>query len=128
MNAMQLSRPGPIDNAPLQAVELPVPDPGRGQLLLQVSVCGVCHTDLHTVEGDLALPRLPIIPGHQVVGVVAALGPDCRLHQVGDRVGVAWLNWTCGNCAYCQAGLENLCPQARFTGNPIPIVMSPSTP
>ena len=116
MNAMQLSRPGPIDNAPLQAVELPVPDPGRGQLLLQVSVCGVCHTDLHTVEGDLALPRLPIIPGHQVVGVVAALGPDCRLHQVGDRVGVAWLNWTCGNCAYCQAGLENLCPQARFTG------------
>ncbi len=81
-----------------------------------MQVCGVCHTDLHTVEGDLELVQTPIIPGHQIVGTVVELGEGCTEHAVGDRVGVAWLHWTCGACEFCRNGLENLCPQARFTG------------
>jgi alcohol dehydrogenase, propanol-preferring len=113
---MLLRAPRPVEEQPLALTELPAPEPGPGQIHLSVSVCGVCHTDLHTVEGELPLPRLPLIPGHQVVGRVAALGAGAGRFRLGDRVGVGWLNWTCGQCAFCRQGLENLCPHARFTG------------
>jgi alcohol dehydrogenase, propanol-preferring len=116
MQAMQLMVAGPIAENPLQVVALPLPVPAAGQIRIQVSVCGVCHTDLHTVEGDLPLPSLPLIPGHQVVGIVDALGEGVTRHRLGERVGVAWLNRTCGRCSFCLGGLENLCPNARFTG------------
>ena len=122
MKAMQLTIAKPVSENPLDMVDTAVPDPAPGQIRIQVSICGVCHTDLQTVEGDLDLPRLPIIPGHQVVGVVDKVG-DGRIaavrdgrYQIGDRVGVAWLNWACGRCDYCRRGLENLCPDAKFTG------------
>ncbi len=116
MKAMQLSMARPVAENPLDMVETAVPQPGPGQVLLRVSVCGVCHTDLQTVEGDLNLPTLPITPGHQVVGVVEKTGEETSRFQIGDRAGVAWLNWACGQCDYCQRGLENLCPEAKFTG------------
>jgi alcohol dehydrogenase, propanol-preferring len=116
MRAMQLAATAPIEERPLQAVSLPRPSPAAGQIRLKVSTCGVCHTDLHTVEGDLPLPALPLIPGHQVVGIVDALGEGATRHRPGDRLGVAWLNWSCGRCTFCLGGLENLCPDARFTG------------
>ena len=116
MHAMMLKSPQPVAKGPLVACEWPAEAPGPGQVRLHVMVCGVCHTDLHTVEGDLELPTLPIIPGHQVVGRVIQRGPAAERFAVGDRVGVGWLNWTCGECPQCRQGLENLCPQARFTG------------
>ncbi len=116
MKAMQLSIAKPVAENPLEMVDTAVPQPGPGQILLRVSVCGVCHTDLQTVEGELDLPTLPITPGHQVVGVVEKTGEETGRYQIGDRVGVAWLNWACGQCDYCQRGLENLCPEAKFTG------------
>jgi alcohol dehydrogenase, propanol-preferring len=116
MRAMQLEFPAPLSGEPLKMVELPQPVPGPGQILLRVSYCGVCHTDLHTVEGELPLKRLPIIPGHQVVGQVAARGPGATRFTPGDRVGLAWLHHTCGACEYCLGGRENLCREARFTG------------
>lgn len=116
MLAMMLYTPQPVEENPLAAVALPDPAPGLGQVRVAVHVCAVCHTDLHTVEGDLPLPRLPLIPGHQVVGVVDALGPGAGRFQVGDRVGVGWLNSIAGDCELAQRGLENLCPNARFTG------------
>jgi propanol-preferring alcohol dehydrogenase len=116
MRAMQLLSPKAIDEHPLERRVVPNPTPAQGQVRLRVSACGVCHTDLHTVEGELELPKLPIIPGHQIVGEVDAVGPDVTRLQVGDRVGVGWLNWSCGECAYCRQGQENLCPDARFTG------------
>jgi alcohol dehydrogenase, propanol-preferring len=116
MKAMLLHTPQPVAEAPLEPGELPDPEPSPGQIRLQVRVCGVCHTDLHTVEGDLDLPRTPIVPGHQIVGIVDKVGEQATRFQPGHRAGVAWLNWTCGECAYCIRGLENLCPNARFTG------------
>lgn len=116
MEVMQLHQPAPIDTAPLVATEIDPPQPGPGQVRLKIHTCGVCHTDLHIVEGDLALPRLPTIPGHQIVGVVDAIGQGVTLHQVGDRLGVPWLYETCGQCRYCQSGKENLCENIRFTG------------
>jgi alcohol dehydrogenase, propanol-preferring len=97
-------------------VELPEPVPGPGQVRIRVAVCGVCHTDLHEIEGELPLPRLPLIPGHQVVGRVDRVGEGVRTPVVGDRVGVAWLHQTCGGCRFCATGSENLCREARFTG------------
>ena len=94
--------------------EVPVPRPGPGQVLLRVSACGVCRTDLHVVDGELTSPELPLIPGHQIVGVVEEVGPGVL--GVAERVGVPWLGWTCGECRYCRGGRENLCPVARFTG------------
>ena len=116
MKAMQLRQPAPVDTAPLALTEAETPQPGPGQIRLKIRTCGVCHTDLHIVEGDLTLPRLPTIPGHEIVGVVDALGEGVTLHQIGDRLGVPWLNQTCGHCRYCQAGKENLCENIRFTG------------
>lgn len=116
MKAMQLHRAAAVETAPLVRAELDPPQPGPGQVRLKIHTCGVCHTDLHIVEGDLALPRLPTIPGHQVVGVVDEVGAGVTLHQVGDRLGVPWLYQTCGQCRYCRAGKENLCQAIRFTG------------
>lgn len=116
MKAMQLAAPAAVETAPLLDCEIDVPQPGPGQVRLKIHACGVCHTDLHIVEGDLALPRLPTVPGHQVVGVVDVTGEGVRLHQVGDRLGVPWLYQTCGVCKYCRASKENLCQTIRFTG------------
>jgi propanol-preferring alcohol dehydrogenase len=116
MHAQLLRSPAPVESSPLQWAELPDPTPGRGQILIRVSACGVCHTDLHTVEGELAAPRLPIVPGHQVVGTVAALGPEAAGWAAGDRAGVFWLYRACDRCAFCGRGEENLCPDAEFTG------------
>lgn len=113
---MVLDAPAPIDSRPLRLADLPLPDPGPGEIRVRVRLCGVCRTDLHVVEGDLAPQRSPIAPGHQVVGVVDALGPGCRRLAAGQRVGIAWLRATCGTCVYCRRGAENLCPAARFTG------------
>lgn len=116
MRAMQLDEPKPVDENPLSMVETAEPRPGLKQVCLRVNMCGVCHTDLHTVEGELELPKLPVIPGHQIVGVVEALGEGASRFQIGDRVGVGWLNWSCGECEFCRRGQENLCFNARFTG------------
>ena len=116
MLAMQLTEPAPITSDPLRMVELPDPVPAVGEVRIAVRACAICRTDLHVIEGDLPRARLPIIPGHQIVGVVDQLGPDCRRFQLGDRVGIAWLRCTCGVCRFCRAGQENLCEQAQFTG------------
>ena len=112
MRAMILERPG----SPLRAVELPVPAPAPGQLLLRVEACGVCRTDLHLVDGELPDPVLPMIPGHEIVGRVVAAGDGVDGFRSGQRVGVPWLGWTCGHCDFCRHGHENLCDAARFTG------------
>jgi len=116
MKAMVLPGPAPIEQSPLQLTELPQPQPGAGQIRIRVRVCGVCHTDLHTVEGELALRRLPLVPGHQIVGTVDVLGEGVTRFRIGDRVGVAWLHQSCGQCEYCRRGDENLCESGRFTG------------
>jgi len=116
VKAMVLREPGPAEENPLTLVDLPGPDPGPGQVRLRVRVCGVCHTDLHLVEGEIALPKLPVVPGHQIIGQVDALGKGVTRFALGDRVGVPWLYSTCGQCDYCRRGLENLCDNARFTG------------
>jgi propanol-preferring alcohol dehydrogenase len=103
-------------HSPLHLAELPRPEPGPGQVLVRVRACGVCRTDLHVVDGELTDPKLPLVLGHEVVGTVAATGQGVGSVAVGDRVGVPWLGWTCGECAYCRSGRENLCPRARFTG------------
>jgi propanol-preferring alcohol dehydrogenase len=112
MRAMVLQEPGQA----LRAVDLPAPAPGPGQVLVAVNACGVCRTDLHVVDGELPDPKLPLVPGHQIVGLVAAAGAGAERFGPGERVGVPWLGWTDGDCRYCLAGRENLCPQARFTG------------
>jgi propanol-preferring alcohol dehydrogenase len=112
MRAMVLERPG----TPLIERERPVPTPGAGEILVEVAACGVCRTDLHVVDGELADPKLPIVPGHEIVGRVAAIGADVGSLAPGDRVGVPWLGHTCGVCAYCRSGRENLCDAPLFTG------------
>ncbi|MDT8436590.1 MAG: zinc-dependent alcohol dehydrogenase family protein [Gemmatimonadota bacterium] len=117
MRAMVLHAISPIDERPLVLEERPVPEPGLGELLVRVRTCGVCRTDLHVIEGDLPERRMPIVPGHQVVGVVERRGPECSGPlRPGDRVGIAWLRHTCGTCRWCRAGQENLCPHSRYTG------------
>src|SRR5215216_448199 len=101
---------------PLRLEEVPEPEPGPGQVLLRIHACGVCRTDLHIVDGDLAKPKLPLIPGHQIVATVEALGEGAERFEPGQRVGVPWLGWTDGECRYCRTGRENLCVNARFTG------------
>jgi alcohol dehydrogenase, propanol-preferring len=102
--------------APLRLEAVAIPTPGVGQVLLRVHACAVCRTDLHVVDADLTEPKLPLVPGHEIIGTVAALGSEVDRFDIGDRVGVPWLGWTCGVCAFCRSGRENLCDQARFTG------------
>jgi propanol-preferring alcohol dehydrogenase len=116
MKAMLLEGFAPIDHNPLRFVDIPKPEPGPDEVLLRVKVCGVCHTDLHTVEGELPEVKLPIIPGHQVVGTVEKLGGEASRFKEGDRLGVAWLYSSCTQCGYCIRENENLCESARFTG------------
>jgi propanol-preferring alcohol dehydrogenase len=127
MRAMRLAAPAPAAEAPLRLLELPVPEPGPGQVLLRVLACGVCRTDLHILEGELPPHRSPVVPGHQIVGEVVALGegaglvspggaPDAPALAPGDRVGVPWLHQTDGTCRFCRRGQENLCEHALFTG------------
>ncbi len=112
MRAMVLERAG----APLALRETRRPEPGLGQVLVKVAACGVCRTDLHVVDGELTEPKLPLIPGHEIVGHVEGKGADVARFREGDRVGVPWLGWTCGVCRFCTSGRENLCERARFTG------------
>ena len=112
MRAMVLDRPG----VPLAERRVPVPRPGPGQLLLRVRYCAVCRTDLHLVDGELPDPKLPVIPGHEIVGEVVMAGEGATRYRIGQRVGVPWLGWTCGECSHCRAGRENLCDHARFNG------------
>src|SRR5690349_1865186 len=100
----------------LAAADLPPPHPGPHQLLIAVKACAVCRTDLHVVDGELPDPKLPLVPGHEIIGTVIERGESADRFRVGDRVGVPWLGWTCGVCEYCRSGRENLCDQARFTG------------
>lgn len=116
MHAMVLREPKPAEEMPLAETDLPLPKPGPGQVRLKVRACGVCHTDLHLVEGEINLPKLPVVPGHQIVGQVDSLGESVTDMVLGERLGVPWLYSTCGVCDYCQRGLENLCDRARFTG------------
>lgn len=116
MRAMLLESPQSVDNSPLRLAELPVPDPGAGEVRVRIRCCAVCHTDLHIVEGDLPLSKIPIVPGHQIVGTVDALGAGVHRLKAGDRVGIPWLYSTDGTCPYCRRQSENLCEQARFTG------------
>jgi propanol-preferring alcohol dehydrogenase len=112
MRAMILDRQG----EPLRLRSVPDPEPGNGQLLLRVHACGVCRTDLHVVDGDLTEPKLPLIPGHQIVGTVVRAGKGAARFSIGERVGVPWLGGSCGQCEFCRTGRENLCDNARYTG------------
>ena len=116
MKAMVLTRTADVGTAPLQLRELPIPEPGPGEILVRLTVCGVCRTDLHVIEGELSESKLPLIPGHQAVGVVSRVGAGVNERTVGERVGIAWLQHTCGRCEFCTSGRENLCEHARFTG------------
>ena len=116
MKAMILDKNSPIENKPLKLVDLPVPTPNDVQILVKVSVCGACHTDLDEVEGRLKPTKSPIVPGHQVVGKVVDKGKAVTKYRIGDRVGITWLFSSCGQCEFCRTGSENLCARARWTG------------
>jgi alcohol dehydrogenase, propanol-preferring len=122
MKAMLLRRIAPIGSAPLELVDLPMPEPGPGEVRIRVRCCAICRTDLHVIEGDLPQEKMPIIPGHQIIGVIDKLGRPHAVSQgetplqLGRRIGVAWLRHTCGHCGFCSSGRENLCDSARFTG------------
>jgi propanol-preferring alcohol dehydrogenase len=116
MNACVLAEPDSVENKPLEYKKVAVPEPGSGELLIKIKACGVCRTDLHVVEGELPVRRSPVIPGHQIVGVVEKTGERVENFAKGERVGVAWLNRTCGKCRFCLSGRENLCESAEFTG------------
>jgi len=112
MRAMVLTEAGQA----LRLVEMQVPRPAAGQALVKVNACAVCRTDLHIVEGELPKPKLPLMPGHEIVGRIAALGEGVTNFKIGERVGIPWLGWTCGECHFCRSQRENLCDEARFTG------------
>jgi propanol-preferring alcohol dehydrogenase len=120
MKAMILNRTAAVESSPLVCLDVPMPQPGSEDLLVRVRCCGICRTDLHVIEGELADPALPLIPGHQVVGVIERMGSAVNGRQVGERVGIAWLQRTCGSCEFCRSGRENLCLGARFTGYQVP--------
>jgi propanol-preferring alcohol dehydrogenase len=113
---MTLARQAPVETGPLRLEALPAPEPAPGEVRVRVRACAVCRTDLHVIEGDLPPHRLPVVPGHQVVGIVDALGAGATRFRLGERVGIAWLRHTCGTCPFCRAGAENLCPGSRYTG------------
>jgi propanol-preferring alcohol dehydrogenase len=116
MKAMVLDANGPIEGSPLKLLDVPDPQAGPGQVRLAVRCCGVCRTDLHVIEGDLPARKLPLIPGHQIVGIIDQVGPGCKRLSMGLRAGVAWLRHTCGQCRFCRSGRENLCESQQFTG------------
>ena len=116
MKACILRSPAPIETNPLECIDVPKPQPGASQVLVRVSACGICRTDLHVIEGELAPRKSPVTPGHQVVGVIEARGDRAKRHPIGTRVGIAWLHSTDGTCEYCKAGKENLCDSTSFTG------------
>jgi propanol-preferring alcohol dehydrogenase len=101
---------------PLSLEDVPIPRAGAGQIVVRIEACAVCRTDLHVVDGELPDPKVPLIPGHEIVGSVVETGPEVDDLQVGQRIGIPWMGWTCGQCSYCRSGLENLCDHARFTG------------
>jgi len=116
MRAMMLSAPATIATSPLVSIDRPMPEPGAGEVRVRVRACGACRTDLHVIEGELSQRRLPLIPGHQVVGTVDALGPGAKRFGIGDRIGIAWLRSTCGHCRFCAGHRENLCADSTYTG------------
>lgn len=116
MKAQILAHPASIHSEPLRLQDVPRPNPNDKELLVKVHACGVCHTDLHVVEGELPEPELPLIPGHQIIGIVEETGNAATRFKPGDRIGIPWLHESCGECEYCLQGLENLCEKARFTG------------
>jgi alcohol dehydrogenase, propanol-preferring len=116
MRAWTVDGPAPIDQGPLRLVERDPPEPGHHEVRVRVSVCGVCRTDLHVAEGDLPPHRVGVVPGHEIVGLVDAVGPGATRFELGQRIGIAWLRWTCGVCRFCRRGDENLCVAPRFTG------------
>ncbi len=116
MRAVVLKKPLPIEENPLEITDLPIPEPGPGRVLIKVHACGICHTDLHQVEGELSMHKSPVVPGHQVVGTVTKIGEGVKKIKTGKRVGMAWLHDTCGGCSHCIEDQENLCSDARFTG------------
>jgi propanol-preferring alcohol dehydrogenase len=116
MKAVILNKPAPIEKQPLQITELEIPTPGDKQILVKVSVCGSCHTDLDEAEGRLTPSIQPVVPGHQVVGTIADKGKDTKKYEIGHRVGITWLYWACGSCHFCLTGQENLCKNAKWTG------------
>ncbi|MBU1936720.1 zinc-dependent alcohol dehydrogenase family protein [bacterium] len=116
MRAQRLHKTKPAEEQPLVLEDIPIPEPGRGQIRIRIHACGVCRTDLHLVEGEIATPKLPITPGHQIVGVVEKLGDGVTEWKLGERVGVPWIGGTCGDCFYCGSDRENLCESATFTG------------
>jgi propanol-preferring alcohol dehydrogenase len=116
MDVWAVDRPAPIDDGPLRRVRRTVPEPGPGEVLVEVEACGICRTDLHLCEGDLQPRRPGVVPGHQVVGSVVGRGTGAERFAPGDRVGIAWLRGTCGSCEFCRAGSENLCPRSSYTG------------
>ena len=116
MRAWVVERPGPIDGSPLRLEERPPPEPGPGEVRVRVRACGVCRTDLHVAEGDLPVHRPRVVPGHEVVGTVDALGEGAARFALGERIGIAWLRHTCGSCQFCRTGRENLCVSPAFTG------------
>lgn len=120
MRILRLHSPALAEESPLRLEDADVPEPGVNQVLVRVDVCGVCHTDLHIVEGELIPPAYPVTPGHQVVGKITKTGEGVSVSRLGQRVGVYWLHAACGECDYCRRGLENLCPSARFTGFHVP--------
>lgn len=116
MKAWLLNKPAPVNSRPLEIADVAIPVPRDDEVLIRVSACGICRTDLHVVEGELPVRHSPLVPGHQIVGRVSSLGAGVEGFSVGDRVGVAWLNRTCGACEFCRSGRENLCDRASFTG------------
>ncbi len=116
MRAWILEKQAPVESRPLRLVEMPEPHAGPGQIRIKVMACGVCRTDAHIAEGDLPLHKSPLILGHEIVGIVDEIGEGVGRFEPGDRAGVTWLNWACGECKFCKMGKENLCPHARFTG------------
>jgi propanol-preferring alcohol dehydrogenase len=116
MKAMVLNKISSVEEKPLELVDLPEPVPGRGQIRVRISACGVCHTELDEIEGRASPSRFPIILGHEIVGKVESSGPGASRFKQGDRVGIAWINWACGQCSFCLKGEENLCDRAKWTG------------
>ena len=116
MRAMAVGKPGPIESTPLIEIDAPIPEPGRGEILVRVRTCGVCRTDLHVAEGELAPRRPRVVPGHEIVGYVSETGKAVKDHHVGDRVGIGWQGRSCGKCVWCRKGEDQLCQEIADTG------------